>query len=105
MLHNILFDYIFHIYVLSFIIMTFYDIFVTYLYVHYIFFKFCFIFLFSYYLILNFCDNAFVFTSSYVQNCYNEKFLLQKNDLHFNDSIYLYDMKFFIYGFHTPFDW
>ena len=45
------FCYIFHIYVICFII---------YLYVYYVF-QFCYIFLFSHYLILNLCDNVFIF--------------------------------------------
>ena len=39
----------------------FYYAFVRYLYVYYTVFYFCHIFLFSYYLILNLCDNVFIF--------------------------------------------
>ena len=40
----------------------FYYIFITYLYERQMFFNFCYIFLFSYHLILNLRDNVFVFS-------------------------------------------
>ena len=62
-------------------------------------FKFYYIFLFSYYLILDLCD-VFLF-SLYAQNCNNVK-LLKK--LSFNDSNFLCYMKFFIIRFSHAFD-
>ena len=61
-------------------------------------FKFYYIFLFSYYLILDLCD-VFLF-SLYAQNCNNVK-LLKK--LSFNDSNFLCYMKFFIIRFSHAF--
>ena len=53
---NFCFDYIFHIYVICFVI------YLLYIYMYIIcFLIFFYIFLFSYYLILNLCDNVFIF--------------------------------------------
>ena len=77
------FDYMFHI---------------CYMYV--IFFKYCYTFLFSYYLVLNLCNNVFIFI------IYKKllwcKILLIKEYLHFSDLNFLFFIiyiKFFIIRF------
>ena len=59
--------FIFMLYVLLYI----YYIFMYILYV----FQFCYTFQFSCYLILNLCDNVFIFIILYVKNCFNVIFL------------------------------
>ena len=72
----------------------FYYLFIIYLYVHYIIFNFV-----IYISIFILFDFKFV---SYVQNCYNVKFLLLKKYLYFHDSPFLCYMNFFIIWFsHT----
>ena len=85
-------DYILYIYVICF------TIYLLYIYMYIIcFFNFGCIFLFSYYLILNLCDNVFIFIiCTKLLWC---KILIKKRYLYFNDWNFLWYMKFFIIWF------
>ena len=65
-------------------------------------FQFCYRFLFSHYLVLNLCDNVFIFIiSTKFLKC---KILLIKKYLYFNDSNFLCYMKIFMIWF-LPYGW
>ena len=62
------------------------------------FFEFCPILPFLHYLILNLCDNVFIFII-----CTKYSFVIKKY-FYFNDSVFLFYMKSFIFMFYTSFD-